>query len=186
MATTAVAFWLRVALTPWVGDRPLLILFVIPLVLTAYVGGLGPGLFCTALVGLLTAFYFMPPTHSFAFERPLDFAQWLLLVMIGAMISLLIADLHRVKGGTVIDPSQGNYVSTERKVQTGFALALALLATIGAVSYLSVVNLTDNAARITRSHEVSNGLDRLLLAATEAESMQRGYVLSGDASYLDS
>jgi hypothetical protein len=40
----------RLALASWTGDRPVLILFVIPIILSAYVGGLGPGLVCTVLV----------------------------------------------------------------------------------------------------------------------------------------
>ncbi|MET0497298.1 MAG: CHASE3 domain-containing protein [Steroidobacteraceae bacterium] len=39
---------------------------------------------------------------------------------------------------------------------------------------------------MTHTHEVSNGLDLLLLAATEAETSQRGYPIGGDTAYLQS
>src|SRR5882757_5116283 len=94
VVVTLVTLWLRISLTPWVGERPLLILFIIPMILCAYIGGLGAGLVCTAAVGLATAYYVMPPTHSFSFERPVDFAQWLLLVLIGVIISILIEALR--------------------------------------------------------------------------------------------
>ena len=84
------------------------------------------------------------------------------------------------------DGKQREYASTERKVRNGFVLLLTFLLLIAAVSYYSVDNLTDNAAWVAHSHEVSNGLDRLLLATTEAETAQRGYLISGDASYLES
>jgi PAS domain S-box-containing protein len=88
-----------------------------------------------------------------------------------------------VKSTSRTDPA--SYRSTERKIQFGFALALACLALIGAVSYLSLGRLTDNASLVTYTHEVSNGFDRLLLATTEAESAQRGYIISGETSYLE-
>ena len=44
VAATVATLLLRLSLAPWVGDRPLLILFVIPILFSAYLGGLGPGL----------------------------------------------------------------------------------------------------------------------------------------------
>jgi len=39
----------RMELAGWFGDRPMLILFVLPIFLSAFVGGLGPGLVATAI-----------------------------------------------------------------------------------------------------------------------------------------
>jgi PAS domain S-box-containing protein len=88
--------------------------------------------------------------------------------------------------GSVIAARHGRYLSTERKILVGFALALALLASIGAISYLSLASLTANAAAVTHSYEVTNSLDRFLLAVTETETAHRGYLLSGESSYLES
>jgi K+-sensing histidine kinase KdpD len=44
---------LRLALQPIFRDRPLLILFMFPIILSAYVGGLGPGLLATGITTIL-------------------------------------------------------------------------------------------------------------------------------------
>jgi CHASE3 domain sensor protein len=75
--------------------------------------------------------------------------------------------------------------STERKVRIGFAFALTCLALVGLVSYLSIVRLNENAARVDRTHRVLNRLDLLIAAATDCETAERGYVITGDDSYLE-
>src|SRR5262245_16848489 len=84
LVATAAVFGLSYLLSPWVGDDPVLILFVIPILLSAYVGGLRAGLLCTGLVGAATAYVVLLPSKDFILERPLDVVQWLLLLLIGA------------------------------------------------------------------------------------------------------
>src|SRR2546430_8321402 len=74
---------------------------------------------------------------------------------------------------------------TEWKVRVGFGFALACLGVIGIVSYLSVVRLNENAARVEHTHEVLSSLELLLAAATDSETAERGYVITGDESYLE-
>jgi PAS domain S-box-containing protein len=174
---------LRFAMTPWVAGRPLLVLFVVPLGLSAYVGGLGPGLLCTVLIGFATSFFFIPPFYSFHFQQPIDLASWVVLMISGCILSLLMSDLHHQHRRH--DTVAGKYSSTERKVLAGFSGALGLLALIGSASYLSVTNLSEDAAQVNRGQTIASALDQLLFAATEAQSAQRGYMISGDASYLD-
>ena len=69
---------------------------------------------------------------------------------------------------------------TERKVRAGFFAALALLGVVGVVSYLSVVELDENARLVAHSHEVMENIDALLMTAIEAEGAQRGFVITGD------
>jgi len=75
--------------------------------------------------------------------------------------------------------------STERKVQAGFAFALACLGVVGVVSYLSVVRMNENAASLEHTHEVLSRLELLLAAATDSETAERGYVITGDEDYLE-
>ncbi len=70
------------------GDRPLLILFVLPIVLSALLGGAGPGLVSTA-VSALGAAYFMSPAHSFYIAAVYDRFQWGMLIANGVIISFL-------------------------------------------------------------------------------------------------
>ncbi|MGH9641350.1 MAG: CHASE3 domain-containing protein, partial [Terriglobales bacterium] len=67
----------------------------------------------------------------------------------------------------------------------GFAFALACLGLVGLVSYLSVVRLNENTAWVEQTYQVLNRLDLLLAAATDSETAERGYVITGDESYLE-
>ena len=85
-----------------------------------------------------------------------------------------------------LDPgADTELTSTERKVRLGFAFALACLAVVGVVSYLSVVRLKENAAWVEHTLEVLSSLELLLAAATDSETAERGYVITGDQSYLE-
>src|SRR2546425_771782 len=91
--------------------------------------------------------------------------------------------LHR-SPGSESEPADTEPASTESRVRLGFAFALACLAVIEVVSYLSVVRLKENAASVEHTHEVLSSLELLLAAATDSETAERGYVITGDESYL--
>jgi PAS domain S-box-containing protein len=74
--------------------------------------------------------------------------------------------------------------STERKILAGFALALASLVLIGAVAFMSIVRARADTAWVTHTHEVITSLEKLVASVTDAESGQRGFLISGDESYL--
>ena len=74
---------------------------------------------------------------------------------------------------------------TERKVRFGFAFALACMALIGVVSYLSVARLLQHAQDVGHAYEVLGSLELLLAATTDSETAERGYVITGDDSYLE-
>jgi CHASE3 domain sensor protein len=76
-------------------------------------------------------------------------------------------------------------ISTERKVRVGFGFALACLVAIAVVSYLSVVRVNENRAWVEHTHEVLSNLESLLAATTDSETAERGYVITGDESYLE-
>jgi signal transduction histidine kinase/CHASE3 domain sensor protein len=67
----------------------------------------------------------------------------------------------------------------------GFALALAILVLIGALSYWSNRSLVENEDAIFRGQEVIDGLDELLVEVLEAESAARGFVIAGEKYFLD-
>jgi PAS domain S-box-containing protein len=81
--------------------------------------------------------------------------------------------------------TEGELPSTARKVGAGFAFALACLGVVAVVSYLSVVRLNESAAWVAHTHEVITRLESLLAAATDSETAERGYVITGDESYLE-
>ena len=83
------------------------------------------------------------------------------------------------------EPAPTELLATERKVRLGFGFALACLATVGMVSYYSVERLNKTAAGVAHTHEVLSALELLLSAATDSETAERGYVITGDENYLE-
>jgi methyl-accepting chemotaxis protein len=75
--------------------------------------------------------------------------------------------------------------SIGNKIASGFGLALAVLLVVGAVSFSSTAKLIDSAEWVGHTHEVLNGLDDLLSEMKDAETGQRGYILTGEAGYLE-
>src|SRR5690606_14213990 len=62
IAAVAAAFVLRAAFAPVLGDQAPLVLFLLPVMVTAYFGGVGPGIFATALAcGAGAAITLLPP-----------------------------------------------------------------------------------------------------------------------------
>jgi PAS domain S-box-containing protein len=94
---TAVTLGLRIALTDQLRDRPTLIVFTIPIMLCAYVGGLGAGLLATALCFTGICYYLLPPTHSFRIAHAVDRWDLFFVVLAGVGISVLSEGLHRAR-----------------------------------------------------------------------------------------
>ena len=70
------------------------------------------------------------------------------------------------------------------KISAGFAITLAIFVIVGAVSYQSVTKQTEAAAWVAHTREVQNQLTLLLSNLQDAETGQRGYVITGVESYL--
>ena len=95
--TVAATLLLRMQLGVAFAARPLLILFVLPIILSAYLGGLGPGLLATLLAASCTAYFLIPPVYSLAIAQPYDLFQWAMLIVCGVIISVLVEGLHRAR-----------------------------------------------------------------------------------------
>jgi CHASE3 domain sensor protein len=66
----------------------------------------------------------------------------------------------------------------------GFALTLAVLVIGGGLGLVSARRLAENERRVAHTHEVIGELDGLLSTLKDAETGQRGYLLTEDAKYL--
>jgi len=74
--------------------------------------------------------------------------------------------------------------SSHSKVQGSFAFALICLAAVAAVSYWSVARLTDNVGWAEHTHQVLESLEQFLSSTTDAETAERGYVITEDPGYV--
>jgi PAS domain S-box-containing protein len=91
-----VALGIRLNVTAF-GPRPLLLLFVPPILLAAFVGGLWPGLTATAFTAAITLVFLLPPTPSLAIASTYDAVQWLIFIVTGLAISILSESLRRTR-----------------------------------------------------------------------------------------
>lgn len=76
------------------GSAPPLLLYLIVITFAAWSGGLGVGLFTTLLSGAASIYFLVEPYGSFAIFRYTEAVRVALLVIVGAICSLIIAHLH--------------------------------------------------------------------------------------------
>jgi PAS domain S-box-containing protein len=73
----------------------------------------------------------------------------------------------------------------EHKIAAGLGPALAILVVIGVVSYRSTARLIETASEVEHTHMILETLQGTLSHIGEAEASVRGYVISGDAWFLE-
>ena len=74
--------------------------------------------------------------------------------------------------------------TVEKKIVAGFGLLLAILLVVGLVSYRNTRKLIRDGNLVAHSHEVLDELGGTLSALKDAETGQRGFVITGDEEYL--
>jgi len=93
-AVTAATLGLRLALADQLKNRPTLIVFTLPIMLSAYVGGLRAGLLATGLAYFSASYYLLPPFHSFRVASVVDRWDLFFVILAGVVISVLNEALH--------------------------------------------------------------------------------------------
>jgi PAS domain S-box-containing protein len=92
--STVITLWIRIAIVGSLGGRPTLIVLTLPIMLSAYLGGLRGGLSATMLCCLGASYYLLPPIHSLAVTSPVDRWQLFSLALVGVVISMANEALH--------------------------------------------------------------------------------------------
>src|SRR5690348_11577292 len=67
----------------------------------------------------------------------------------------------------------------------GFGLLTAAIIVNGAVTYRSINSLHEDSRTITHTHDVLTALESVISLAKDAETGQRGYVITEDKAYLE-
>jgi signal transduction histidine kinase len=127
-------------------------LFVIPIILSAYVGGAGPGLLSTFLAAASTYFLSTPadiPGYLISFE----FVQWVTLIIAGILISLLNEALHQSRLRAELSESLRLAENTQRLAATERDLSLALHDVTKTSQHLAVLNTIG--AAVSQSFDLS-------------------------------
>jgi signal transduction histidine kinase/CHASE3 domain sensor protein/DNA-binding response OmpR family regulator len=73
----------------------------------------------------------------------------------------------------------------KRNIVIGFGFSLLLLIISSAASFISIRNLLDSAKWVDHTHQVIVELEKVNTLLLETETNQRGYLLTGDDSFLD-
>jgi PAS domain S-box-containing protein len=76
-------------------------------------------------------------------------------------------------------------MSTGAKIGAWFAVGLVIIAAVGGSAYVSMRHLIEEERWVAHTYEVKQGLEHVLLALTDAETGQRGFVLIGKEQYLE-
>lgn len=72
-----------------------------------------------------------------------------------------------------------------RTLQAGFGLSLFILIATSVASYISIKNLVNSSEEVNRTNTILQKLESVISLAKDAETGQRGYLLSGDTLFLE-
>jgi PAS domain S-box-containing protein len=160
----------QVALNP--GPRLVvpLLMSLLAVMITAYLGGRGPALFATAANLAVNCFYLSPPQFRFVASNPAD--AWCLAAFAVAGIGISLLS-HRLPGARHLP-------------RVVLMLAASLFLVIVAVLVWSDLASDREAERLVdHTYQVLNASELLLSTIQDAEARQRGYLLTGDEQYLE-
>lgn len=76
-------------------------------------------------------------------------------------------------------------MSIKNKIVGGFALGSAILLTSGLVGYTRTLTLIQDSRWTAHTQEVLKELQRTIATITDAETGQRGYIITGEETYLE-
>ncbi|MGA2254861.1 MAG: CHASE3 domain-containing protein [Thermoguttaceae bacterium] len=76
-------------------------------------------------------------------------------------------------------------MNTGTKIGAGFAVGLVIIVAIGVSAYVSTQRLIDANRWVAHTHEVIEDLGDVLSVLKDAETGQRGFILTGEERYLE-
>jgi PAS domain S-box-containing protein len=195
LASVAVTLLVRLAMGETFHHRPLLILFVFSVILSAYLGGLGPGLVSTLAAAVIVDYFLIPPLYSFRIEKSADLVQWAVLIASGVLVSVLCEALHRSRrqeeagrlqqaitlaslgDGVIATDAQGRitYLNPEARRLTGWreeeALGLPLAQVFRIVDEHTREPLADPAQQVLAAGTVTGLANHALLLARDGREL---------------
>lgn len=89
LAITLAMLLVRERIAVGFGERPLLILFMLPITLSALLGGLGPGLLSTLIAALGLNYWAIEPLGALRIASDYDLFHWVFLLVSGVAVSLM-------------------------------------------------------------------------------------------------
>ena len=100
VVTSLLTLLLSFLLEPLLGGEAPLLAFIMPVMVSAWYGGLKPGLLSTALSALVGIYFFVPPFFSVSLVRVTDLVRVCIFLVEGVLISSLCEALRSAKQRT--------------------------------------------------------------------------------------
>src|SRR3989440_5336554 len=125
---TALAITASIVLAPHWNPRHLLLPFSPAVMLSAWLGGFGPGLLATLVSALAMDFFWLPPTFAFGMREPGDFLGFLLFLGVGLLVSVLSERLIGAQRLAEAAAAGARREMDERRKAEAGAVKLAMLA----------------------------------------------------------
>ena len=177
------------------GSLPTYITFYPAVMLSALLGGVGPGLLATVASALGVDYFVLAPHGSFAVASLADAVGLAFFTGTGVFLSV-VAELYRRArqqntAGETEAPERdvpgppARWTRQRLLLDAGLAVSLTLLAVAGWQSANNLEAQAQADQAITRAHFVIQEFDRLLSALKDEETGQRGYLLTGEDKYLE-
>ena len=173
---------IHLALDPFLGDRAPFLFFVLAIVIVKRLWGRGPGLLATLLGGIAAWYFAIEPKFSFGIANNADALNLTAYFAVGASISFL----GEVSGRLPASQSEPGRNIKYRVVRQTAVLAAAAVVLVGMVLLLlrDFRRTQDAQAWVVHTYRVINSAESLLSTMKDAERGERGFLLTGDESYL--
>src|SRR5204862_241466 len=91
--------------------------------------------------------------------------------------------LHEIRRAAA-RPASGRDMSLDRKIEIGFAIAVVIILAVGAAALRSTAATVESARWVAHTLEVRGELEATFADLIYAETAVRGYVITGDTTYL--
>lgn len=78
-----------VAISKTISNESLMIMLMLPIIISALLGGIWPGILATAVSAVIVLYMALPPRNSFVINSALDRLQWVFLISNGLAVSIL-------------------------------------------------------------------------------------------------
>lgn len=96
-AMTGLALWLHIVMDARLDAPPTLLIFALPIIASAYFGGLRAGLLATAIACIGSSYYLLAPAYDFAIASTWERWQLSFLAVTGTVISVVNERLGRAR-----------------------------------------------------------------------------------------
>jgi two-component system, NarL family, sensor histidine kinase UhpB len=178
-----------------VGELPPFITFYPTIMIVALLAGIGPGLAATALAALCADYWILAPRGHFGASAR-DAVTLALFTGLGVFMSA-VAEMYRrarplAAGDLAGERFQRSPAQPRHQVffgrlliGAGLAASLVIMLTVYSLVHADLTEENEADSSVFHSQEVIGNLEHFLSELKDAETGERGYLITGSAKYLE-